>query len=303
MSRILIAGCGYVGTALGLALVERGEEVVALRRRSEGLPRELEAVTADLCSPATLERIAEPFDAVFYTAAAESGDDEGYRRAYVEGLSNLIAVVERSPAPRRLFLCSSTRVYPQTGGEWIDEDSPTAAIDFRSHRLLEGEALATGAPFATTIVRLAGIYGPGRDRLLRRLLEGAPLAAGNSQRYTNRIHRDDCVGILLHLLDLQDPADLYLGVDGEPSRLETMQRWLRARVSDEGQGAGSDSGTVPPSPREGAVAPPPAEPASNKRCSNARLVATGYEYRFPTFREGYAALLRDRRCAETELVK
>lgn len=300
MSRILIAGCGYLGTALGLALARQGHEVVALRRSSEGLPTRLVPLAADLCDPATLRRIDEPFDTVYYTAAAERGDDEAYRRAYVEGLANLIDRLERlSSPPHRLFFCSSTRVYPQSGGEWVDEDSPTAAdlpiaaADFRSRRLLEGEAVAADASFSSTVVRLAGIYGPGRDRLLRRLAGGAPLTGSDSERYTNRIHLDDCVGLLLHLLGVAQPANLYLGVDSEPSRLGSMERWLRVEFRRERPDAAGES-------KELRTA---STPSSNKRCSNARLVASGYRFRFPTFREGYSALLRDRRYDGTELVK
>lgn len=278
MSRVLVAGCGYVGTALGRELAARGDRVFGLRRDPSRLPREIVPVAADLADPRTLAALPDA-DAVVYAASAGEHSEAAYRAAYVDGLANLIAALAAGGrAPRRLLFVSSTAVYAQESGEWVDEESPAEPEHWSGRILLEAEALARRCAPEAVVVRCGGIYGPGRTRLVDRARRGATYPAG-APRWTNRIHRDDCAGVLAHLLRLPNPEPLYLGVDDEPASLEEVLRWLAARV-----GA--------PEPCAVAASDDDARhERSNKRCSNARLRASGYAFRFPTFREGYAALI------------
>lgn len=275
MARVLIAGCGYVGTALGLRLAAAGHAVWALRRTVDELPPALAAVAADLGDPATLRELP-PADFVFYTAAASGPTDAAYHAAYVAGLEHLLQAVKRqSPPPRRVFFTSSTGVYHQSSGEWVNEDSPTEPTTFTGQRVLQGERLLLRCALPATVVRLGGIYGPGRTRLLDSVRQGtATLGDGDAIPYTNRIHREDCAGALAHLMGLADPAPVYLGVDRDPAGREVVLDWIARAL-----------GVTSPTP--------PREPIrrSNKRCSSQRLLATGYELRYPTFREGYREII------------
>ncbi len=280
--RVLIAGCGDLGTALGLELAAAGDEVIGLRRHPEGLPAAISPFAADLADPRTLEPLPE-VDAVVYAAAADSSTDEAYRRAYVDGLRHLLAAraLQEHP-PQRILFVSSTAVYAQNDGEWIDEGSPAEAADFRGLRLREGEDLlraATPAATATIVLRLSGIYGPGRTRLIDLVRSGRATYPPGPPRYANRIHRDDAAEALAHLLRLPAPAPLYLGTDDAPADLAEVLTFLAVEL-------GAPLPQLAEAPSPGGV-----ERAS-KRCSNARLKTTAYSFRYPTYREGYGDLLR-----------
>ncbi|MEN9581938.1 MAG: hypothetical protein RJA70_4947, partial [Pseudomonadota bacterium] len=154
MRHVLIAGCGYVGTALGLRLVEAGDRVYGLRRVVTALPSALLPIRADLAVPADLIGLPARLTHIIYAASAGGATDENYRRAYVDGLRNLLALPQvRSSMFRQLQLISSTAVYPQTAGEWVDEHSKTGSSGFSSARLLEGEQLLRASGVPHTILR------------------------------------------------------------------------------------------------------------------------------------------------------
>ena len=276
--RILIAGCGDLGGRLGATLVDAGHRVWGLRRSVEQLPMGLEPLAGDLAEADSLPALPE-VDAVVYTAAADGFHDDAYRRAYVDGVRTLLRALPRTP--ETWLHVGSTSVYAQSDGEIVHETSATEPEHFGGRRLLEGEELLSEAAaehgFRATVVRFGGIYGPGRTRLLDSVRRGTATCS-EPQVWTNRIHIEDCAGALAHLLGLDSPEPVYLGVDSEPALDGDVKRWL-ARCLD-----------LPD--------PPVSEPSetsramrSNKRCSNARLLASGYELRYPDFRAGYGAMI------------
>jgi nucleoside-diphosphate-sugar epimerase len=147
--------------------------------------------------------------------------------------------------------------------------------------VLEGEQLVQAGPFAAIVLRLGGIYGPGRGRLIERVRTGEARCPPGETVWSNRIHRDDAAGALAHLLTLDHFDAAYVGVDDEPSPVCDVYRYVAALI-----------GAPPPS--EG---PEMRGSGANKRCSNARLRRAGYQFEFPTYREGYRAVL-----AATDLV-
>ena len=282
MARVLIAGCGYVGAALGAALDRESHAVFGLRRRAASLPWGVRPIEADLAIPSSLRELPPQLDFVFFLAAPGGRDDALYRGLYVEGLRNLLAaLVEQKQRPKRVFLASSTSVYGQKDGEWVDEGSPTEPASFPGRRLLESEALLAAGPFPGTVVRFGGIYGPRRTSLVERLRSGRVVYQAEPPRYTNRIHRDDCAGALRHLMQLAEPEALYVGVDCEPAPEAAVYAWLAGVLGGPPPRAGSPDETADP------------ERGGNKRCRNARLLASGYAFRYPSFREGYAAVLAE----------
>ena len=269
---VLIAGCGDVGNALGLRLIDDGCRVWGIRRRVAALAPGIEPWRVDLLEPSTLDAPPARFDTVFYTASADRRDEEAYRAIYVDGLRHLLGALRSAGCPlRRVFFTSSTAVYGQSGGEWVDESSPTEPRGFNGRILLEAEALLRDAPEQGVSVRLSGIYGPGRTRLVRKVWSGEAVA---TEAWTNRIHVEDCAGALHHLLRLEAPKALYVGSDDTPATTAEVVTWM-------GEALGVE-----------APAPGPAK-SLNKRCSNALLRGDGYVFRYPSFRDGYAQIARD----------
>ena len=273
---ILIAGCGYVGTALGVRLGADGHSVWGLRRRPDGLPDIVRPLAGDLSDAATLQDLPPGLDVVYYTAGAADGSEAAYRTAYVDGPRHLLeALQQQGQRPRRVVFTSSTGVYAQCRGEWVDEDSSAEPLHAGGRHLLAGERLFLDSTFPATVLRLAGIYGPGRTRLIDNLRQGNATYQDSPPVYLNLIHRDDCVGALRHLAALARPASLYVGVDYRPVDRGTLLRWLSGVLDT-------------PPPRLVAAA---ANRRSNKRCRNARLAASGYPFQYPTFQHGYGAII------------
>ncbi|MCL7463091.1 NAD-dependent epimerase/dehydratase family protein [Pseudomonas sp. NW5] len=280
MSRsVVIVGCGDVGSRLGQQLLAAGWCVYGLRRNVAALPAGLRPVAADLREAACPAQWPEQApDYLVYCATPDGSGEAAYRAAYVEGLRHVLGwLAARQQRPRRVLFVSSTGVYGQQAGEWVDEASPCAPQAYNGRILLEAEALAQASGLPATAVRLAGIYGPGRTWLLDQVRAGYRPATPEPL-YGNRIHADDAAALLAFLLQ-QDAAgvalaDCYLGVDDAPSPLLEVVDWLRERL-------GVTQVLAQPAPRRG----------GSKRCSNARARALGWVPRYPDYRAGYAALL------------
>jgi nucleoside-diphosphate-sugar epimerase len=262
--------------------------VWGLRRHAAGLPPAIRPIEADLAHPSSLTALPAPLDAAIFAAAPEASEPDAYQRTYVRGLANLLAALERGGASERdlsrprVILLSSTSVYGQSHGEWVDESSPTLPADFRGETVLRAEETLRRAPFESIVVRLGGLYGPGRASLVEAVRARRERPRPGPARFTNRIHRDDAVGAIVHLLDLpaSSAAPVYLGVDHEPADRNQVIGWLAAqlRVSAEATAGEGQAGRA-------------RERDLGKRCSNSRLLASGYRFRYPTYREGYGALL------------
>ena len=275
--RVLIAGCGDVGNALATRLLAEDCEVWGVRRRIDALARGVRPWPLDLADLGSHVVPPAPFDYVFYTASADRRDEDHYRSIYVDALRALLDSLRAARCPiRRVLFTSSTAVYGQSDGRWVDEGSETRPSRFNGRVLLEAEALVRDAPETGINLRLSGIYGPGRLRLVRKVWNGEAETTGT---WTNRIHVEDCAAALHHLMRLDAPSGLYLGSDDEPVTSAEVVRWMSGEL--------------------GVPAPPETETNRlNKRCRNTRLRQTGFGFGYPSFREGYApivqAFLRER---------
>ncbi len=278
-ARALIAGCGYVGGALAAQMTAAGHMVYGLRRTPGALPIGVRPWLADLARPDTLREPPSTFDTLVYAVGAEAFTEDAYRMAYVDGLEHLLDALERvAELPRRIVFTSSTGVYGESDGAWLDEDSPTAPRGFSGTVLLEAEDLLQARTPHAVVVRLGGIYGPGRTRLIEQVRQGEAQCVEGRTAYLNLVHRDDAAGMLAHILTLDTPAPLYLGVDGQPVERCALLQWIAAEL-----------GVPAPPTVPGADAP--RQRGGNRRFTNARLMATGYTFRFPDYRAGYAPLL------------
>ncbi|MDD0842394.1 SDR family oxidoreductase [Pseudomonas sp. Gutcm_11s] len=276
---LMIAGCGDVGSRLALRLQPCGWTLYGLRRDVAQLPAGIHPVAGDLQQPVCPAAWpAGELDYLVYCAAASQHDEAGYRSAYVDGLRHVLAWLgERGQRPKRLLFVSSSGVYAQQDGEWIDETAPAEAEGYSGKVMLEAEQLALASGVPASLVRLTGIYGPGRQWLLNQVRQGYRVAS-EPPLYANRIHAEDAAGLLAFLLQADaegaELADCYLGVDDEPAPLHEVVGWLREQMG------------VTQWAEENSV-----RRAGSKRCSNARARALGWAPQYPSYREGYAVVL------------
>lgn len=277
---LLIAGCGDVGSRLAVRMLDAGWSVHGLRRNVSALPVGVLPVAGDLEAPARPQGWPQgQLDYLVYCAAASQHDEAGYRSAYVEGLRHVLAWLEQSgQRPRRLLFVSSSGVYAQADGQWVDEDSPAEAESYSGRIMLEAERLARSSGVPATVVRLTGIYGPGREWLLKQVRMGYRVVS-EPPLFANRIHAEDAAGLLAFLLQADargvELAGDYLGVDDAPAPLHEVVGWLRETL---GVTEWAEESTV--------------RRSGSKRCSNARARALGWEPLYPSYREGYAAVLK-----------
>lgn len=284
MAQVVIAGCGYVGNALAKMLLSEGHEVFGIRRSVEALADGVKGIAGDVAEPAALGPAPSRVEYAVYAVGADEGTEKAYRRAYLDGLAGFLQwLLDEGQRPRRMVMTSSTSVYGQRRGEPITEASPTHPTHFRGETLLAAERLLAASPIRSVVVRLGGIYGPGRTSLIDRAREGA-LTLRGSEHYTNRIHRDDAAGLVRHLLFHPDPAPLYLGVDDRSAEEAEVYGWLAKEVGGPPPATPEEDGDAPQGGRRRAV--------GSKRCSNALARESGYRFRYPTYREGYGELIR-----------
>jgi nucleoside-diphosphate-sugar epimerase len=285
--RVAILGCGYVGIELGRQLSAAGHDPVGVRRSDAGIAAiedaGFEAVPADVTDADSLSNVPDVDAAVFAASSGGRGADAA-REVYVEGLRTAVEHFgSREDAPDQFVYTSSTGVYGDHDGDWVDEETPLDPTTEKTEVLVEAERVARDlAPeygMVSTVVRFAGLYGPDRYRLTR-YLEG-PVTEG----YLNMIHRDDAAGVVRFALTGAD-EDVLLAVDDEPVSKWTFADWL----ADEAGVERPDKQTVAERLAAGDLsAPAERRLRTSKRCSNERLRTLGYEFAYPTFREGYRA--------------
>jgi len=272
--RILLAGCGDLGERVAQRLRAHGDEVWALRRQppARGM-HGIHWLRGDLTDPASLRELPAGITRLVYLPAPATRDKAAYRAIFVDGLRHLLDALDRRKLARVLFV-SSSAVYGEHDGDWVDEATPTDPPGFNGAVLLEAEQWLAEQSLPSTVLRLAGLYGPGRLQLIERLRAGQLRVPRETPHWANRIHVDDAAAAIAHLLQLKSPQPLYLGVDDTPMPLDELYDFLAALIDA-------------PLPAEGAA---PAGVGS-KRLRNARLRASGWAPQWPDAREAYAALL------------
>jgi nucleoside-diphosphate-sugar epimerase len=276
---ILLAGCGDLGTEAGLRFASAGHRVVGWRRSPDKLPAEIEGAAANL-STAELPPVPADTAAVVIAVAADAPTEEAYRSAYLNGVAHVLDALERDHVtPERVLFVSSTAVHGDAEGGWVDENTTPNPAGFSGRVMREAEELLLkrfdGTGTSAVVLRLGGLYGPGRTRLIDQVRTGSAIIP-DQPRFTNRIHRDDAAGAIVQLCTMGAvPSPVYLGVDNDPAELGDVLRFLAAEL-------GLD---VPPTGDAGDAR------GGNKRCSNALLRETGFSFKYPTFREGYRDIL------------
>lgn len=267
----VLIGCGDIGSSLASLL--NAHHCVGVRRSPEKLPHSLEGIAADFTDPDSLANAlgGQSFDYAVLTLTPGAFNEAAYRNSYLAGVRACIEVLQ---IRRKVFFVSSSSVYGENSGGWVDEDSALEATGFSGRIMAEAEQALWDSRLATCSVRFSGIYGPGRQRLVRRVQAGE---FSRQLSYSNRIHRDDCAAVLAHLitLDANDVAlqDCYLASDNLPVLNTEVEQWLSQQLE------------LPPPPALSSM------PAVGKRCNNQRLRDSGFKFIHNDFRSGYTAML------------
>ncbi len=277
---ILIVGCGDVGTEAGRRLEQLGHAVYGLKRTvSDKVP--FPCVYGDVSDidslSACFKQLPDEIHYLVYTVAPAERTEIAYHAAYPEGVKNCLACID-AHILQGFLLVTSTAVYSQQQGQWVDELAETAPTSFSGQKLLAAEDVLHSSAVKGVAVRLGGIYGPGRERLIKKVKNGCEINRA-IPAYTNRIHRDDCAGILSYLIQMIDAGQevdrCYVGVDSHP-----VPEWdvlcCIAKLLNVDSPVNNETLSVI---------------RQNKRCRNNRIRSLGYEFIFDNYEDGYKQLI------------
>jgi nucleoside-diphosphate-sugar epimerase len=277
MAKILLIGCGDLGSNIASRLHLAQHQVIGLRQSSQALPHGMQTIQADVTRPDSLSALENlnP-NIVIYCVSASASTDESYLAHYVTGLKNVLASQAKNQALGHVFFVSSTRVYGQITDDLLDENTPAKPADFGGERLLQGENLLNDLPCKSTKLRLSGIYGTGRLYLVNTAKDFTKWPADNN--WSNRIHRDDAAGFIAFLVEkvTQNQAiqDCYIVTDDMPTQQYEVLRWLAAQMH-------IDTAHISTPQTQG-----------GKRLSNQGLRGTGFQLQYPNYQTGYAEILK-----------
>jgi nucleoside-diphosphate-sugar epimerase len=277
MAKVLIVGCGDLGGTVATQLSTLGIQVFGVRRSGVEI-NGVEVIQADITKPASLGLIMQiQPDILIYCVAANGQTDEQYKAHYVDGLRYVLATQSKNLNLKHVFFVSSTRVYGQQTDELLDESTPAIATDFGGERLLEAENLLNDLLCNTTVLRLSGIYGEGRLRMVNLAKSPSNWPAQNS--WSNRIHKDDAaafmVFLVLQVLNGNPILPCYIVTDSKPSSQYEVLSWIANEMQV-----------------NFSLKMPLIE--GGKRLSNKAMLSTGYELQYPDFKVGYQPLLIDK---------
>jgi nucleoside-diphosphate-sugar epimerase len=276
--KILFIGCGDIAQRAA-GLVKGGQQCYGLRRNPKGLPSYITPTAADAADPKQLLSVAtESFDIWVATMTPGEFTRQAYEQSYLavaHAIAETVAAV--SNPPKFIIWVSSTSVYGDCAGGWVSETTKPNPVTFSGEILLQAEQVIRDLSCQSAIVRFSGIYGPNRTRLIDQVRSGKGRPQ-TPQQWSNRIHADDCGAVLAHLInlfELDKPIEqVYLASDSQPVTQHEIRQWLAERLSVE---------LIEESVATGPV----------RRCSNRLLLESGFSFRYPSFKEGYAALLEN----------
>ncbi|GAB4191863.1 MAG: NAD-dependent epimerase/dehydratase family protein [Phycisphaeraceae bacterium] len=292
----LIVGCGYLGIRLAKTLIAQGQIVYGTTRtpaKAAQLSRYgIRPLILQVTQPVTYAALtpvltANKPDVYYLVPPGRANDAFSPRQVILGGIAHMVKALRQADV-RRAILTSSSAVYGQTGGKRVDADTPPCPNSERAKLLLQGEQLWLDAGPNYHVLRLAGMYGPGRIIGARAVREGAPLV-GEPNARLNLIHVDDAVDLLLALARSDTLARVELGCDGNPPTRLEYYRELAVRL-----------GVPPPKTLDhetaGRMFGLNAERlarSSNKFLDNtATCNRTGWTPHYPDFRAGFDAIFR-----------
>jgi nucleoside-diphosphate-sugar epimerase len=281
MARILIVGAGDIGGQLAIKLAQMGHDVWAMRRSDVQIGKNVQSIQGDVSDSETLLDMPSDIDILVYTVASPIFSEEGYHKYYYRGIRHVLhALKAQGQTPKHAFFTSSSSVYHQMDASWVDEGNATEPTSFAGKELLLAEGALENGYIPATSIRFPGIYGPGRNRMIEQARQGGHCDP-SPEVWTNRIHRDDCVGVLEFLIEKvlagEKIESIYLACDSQPVTLFDILEWMKDRI-----------GEVEPD-----YELPEATRRANRRCCNRRLIDAGYKFKFSNYQEGYEFVLKE----------
>ncbi|MBL9206013.1 MAG: NAD-dependent epimerase/dehydratase family protein [Opitutaceae bacterium] len=284
---LVVLGAGYVGEAVCREGLRRGMRVHALTRNADRAARlqamGVKSVVAQLDQSDWHDALPPDADCSLNCVSSGGGGTDAYRTSYVQGTRSILEWGKRTVTPGLLIYTSSTSVYAQGDGARIDEEATAEGSGETGPILLEAEALTRSWAGSTAVVRLAGIYGPGRHQMLDQLRNGARVLPGRGDHRLNLIHRDDIVGAVFRIWECQRGKSgswLYNLADNDPRPKAEVATWLARRL-----GVETPTFSETPAPGRRRLVP-------DRIILNSRIrTELGWSPVYPTFREGYEALL------------
>lgn len=285
MATRLIFGCGYIGHRVASRWQAAGDRVFVATRKADNAERfraeGFEPIVADVTCPATLSDLPE-VDTLLFAVGFDRGAGPSIQEVYADGFANVLAAL--SDRVQRVVYLSTTGVYGNADGEWVDEQTPPAPARDGGKASLAAEQVLAESPFADrgVALRLAGIYGPGRIPYVDKLKAGEPIAAPQTG-WLNLIHADDAASAAIVAADHPDPPATVCVSDGAPPQRSDYYGEVARLI-----GASGPAFVDPP-----LGSPKAARAAADKRIRNRVLSERlGVELQFPTYREGLAQALQ-----------
>jgi nucleoside-diphosphate-sugar epimerase len=276
--KILLAGCGDIGQRVAARLAKE-HQCFGLKRNPQFLQSSITPLKGDLSDDKDLAGIfSQEFDVVIATLTPEARTEEAYQKAYVDTATALASSINNAEyQPKIVIWISSTSVYGDSTNQWLDEESPVNPASFFARALKKAEDIMAAVSCDLTIVRFSGIYGPGRLALLSSVKSGVGRPA-QPEQWSNRIHSDDCAGFLVHLVNRCQSGEklekLYVGTDCEPATQHDVRKWL----------AGNLNVILTKETRSSR--------AGTQRYTNKKVLQSGYQFQYPTYREGYVSVIK-----------
>lgn len=275
--KLLVIGCGKLGQKLGLLAKKTPLDLLGFKRKKI-TSTNIRIEQQDIFDKSFFDKVKiHSPDFILYSLSADEQSEKSYRRNYVEGLKQVIKSIKYINNFQHLFFVSSTSVYGDNNDQFIDEFSETSPKNFRGTILLEAENLLNTVKFNSTVLRLSGIYGSGRNYMIK--LSQDAESWPKVDRWTNRINEDDAANFIIFLLNqcLQGeiPEKLYLLTDKEPVTLFRLLNWIRQNLNLKNKiNITSD-------------------PILGKRLRSSIIPSLKFEYKYPTYKQGYKVLIQE----------
>ena len=275
--KLLVIGCGKLGQKLGLLAKKTPLDLLGFKRKKI-TSTNIRIEQQDIFDKSFFDKVKiHSPDFILYSLSADEQSEKSYRKNYVDGLKQVIKSIKYINNFQHLFFVSSTSVYGDNNDQFIDEFSETSPKNFRGTILLEAENLLNTVKFNSTVLRLSGIYGSGRNYMIK--LSQDAESWPKVDRWTNRINEDDAANFIIFLLNqcLQGeiPEKLYLLTDKEPVTLFRLLNWMRQNLNLKNKiNITSD-------------------PILGKRLRSSIIPSLKFEYKYPTYKQGYKVLIQE----------
>jgi len=255
---VLVLGSGFLGAQL-----KKDFNAIGVSRSGK------HGISTNLLNKADYSKLPKDPNVIVFAASPDSSSVESYEEVYIKALEQSIEYAKEIKNLNKFILISSTGVYGENKGEEVDENTPTLPNRENAKVIIRAEKLLANSTIPYCVIRFAGIYGPGRTRFIEKAKLGEFDLTTCS--YSNRVHVKDCARIVNHAINSK--SSLYVGVDSAPCDSRDVVLWIREQLGLENNYQLSNSNV------------------KGKRCLNKRLISEGFEFEYPSFREGYREMI------------